>query len=162
MLGSVSAAQITDKPRRFVTLLYSLDRAIKNLKPATKKPSHTPATSHNKKLPRSHCVSLQFQDDRDKIANLIEEALRSCFSNQQILSPGLVSLTSLPNQTTLLLPGPEYPRLQRLEDVKQASALKAAALEPAVDTRQQQQRLHEQQPDSTQAEPQAMLSEAGS
>ncbi|XP_033218846.1 nuclear receptor-binding protein homolog isoform X1 [Belonocnema kinseyi] len=54
------------------------------------------------------------ESDRDKIANLIEEALRCCF-NKQMMSPGMVSLTNLPSQTTLLLPGPDYPRLKDTE-----------------------------------------------
>lgn len=29
-----------------------------------------------------------------------------------MMSPGMVSLTNLPSQTTLLLPGPDYPRLK--------------------------------------------------
>ncbi|XP_011496866.1 PREDICTED: nuclear receptor-binding protein homolog [Ceratosolen solmsi marchali] len=85
------------------------------------------------------------EDDRDKIANLIEEALRSCFNKQQLLSPGLVSLTNLPSQTTLLLPGPEFPRLQPLK-----------SMEPG--TRQQQQQRH-YDPDM---EPQTIANEVGS
>lgn len=50
------------------------------------------------------------QSDRDKIANLIEEALRCCF-NKQMMTPEMLSLSNLPSQT-LLLPGPEFPRLQ--------------------------------------------------
>lgn len=56
-----------------------------------------------------------FQNDRDKIANLIEEALRSCF-NKQMMMPGMVSLTNLPTQTTLLLPGPEFSCLQHFDN----------------------------------------------
>lgn len=55
------------------------------------------------------------ENDRDKIANLIEEALRSCF-NKQMMTPGMVSLTNLPTQTTLLLPGPEFPCLQHFDN----------------------------------------------
>lgn len=66
------------------------------------------------------CVVLQ--NDRDKIANLIEEALRSCF-NKQMMTPGMVSLTNLPTQTTLLLPGPEFPCLQHLTDGSIAHAV---------------------------------------
>lgn len=51
------------------------------------------------------------EDDRDRIGNLIEEALRSCFSKQMMV-PGLVSLNNLPSQTTLLLPGPEFPSIE--------------------------------------------------
>ncbi|XP_043269407.1 nuclear receptor-binding protein homolog [Venturia canescens] len=39
------------------------------------------------------------ENDRDKIGNLIEEALHSCF-NKQLMSPGSTSLPSLPSQTT--------------------------------------------------------------
>ncbi|XP_043252556.1 nuclear receptor-binding protein [Colletes gigas] len=55
------------------------------------------------------------ENDRDKIGNLIEEALRSCF-NKQLMTPGMVSLTNLPTQTTLLLPGPEFPCLQHFDN----------------------------------------------
>lgn len=55
------------------------------------------------------------QNDRDKIANLIEEALRRYF-NKQMVTPGMVSLTNLPTQTTLLLPGPEFPCLQHFDN----------------------------------------------
>ncbi|XP_015121043.1 nuclear receptor-binding protein homolog isoform X2 [Diachasma alloeum] len=55
------------------------------------------------------------EDDRDKIANLIEEALRSCFS-KQLTNPGMVSLTNLPSQTTLLLPDPEFQCNQNLDN----------------------------------------------
>ncbi|XP_012268951.1 nuclear receptor-binding protein homolog isoform X2 [Athalia rosae] len=55
------------------------------------------------------------ENDRDKIGNLIEEALRSCF-NKQLMNPGMVSLTSLPTQTTLLLSGSEFPSLQHLDN----------------------------------------------
>ncbi|OAD54806.1 Nuclear receptor-binding protein like protein [Eufriesea mexicana] len=55
------------------------------------------------------------ENDRDKIANLIEEALRSCF-NKQMMTPGMVSLTNLPTQTTLLLPGPEFSCLQHFDN----------------------------------------------
>ncbi|XP_035718360.1 nuclear receptor-binding protein homolog isoform X1 [Vespa mandarinia] len=55
------------------------------------------------------------ENDRDKIANLIEEALRSCF-NKQMMMPGMVSLTNLPTQTTLLLPGPEFSCLQHFDN----------------------------------------------
>ncbi|XP_046740655.1 nuclear receptor-binding protein homolog isoform X2 [Diprion similis] len=55
------------------------------------------------------------ENDRDKIGNLIEEALRSCF-NKQMMNPGMVSLTNLPTQTTLLLSGPEMPCLQHLDN----------------------------------------------
>lgn len=58
-------------------------------------------------------LSLNLQNDRDKIGNLIDEALRSCF-NKQLMTPGLVSLTNLPTQTTLLLPGQEF--LQHLSN----------------------------------------------
>ncbi|OXU19757.1 hypothetical protein TSAR_010575 [Trichomalopsis sarcophagae] len=100
------------------------------------------------------------EDDRDKIANLIDEGLRSCCSKQQMLSPGLVSLTNLPNQTTLLLPGPEFPRLQRLEDVKQPSPAKNVepAIRPYLQQQPTQQRRHE--PDN--AEPQTIAGEVGS
>ncbi|RLU21867.1 hypothetical protein DMN91_006244 [Ooceraea biroi] len=55
------------------------------------------------------------ENDRDKIANLIEEALRRYF-NKQMVTPGMVSLTNLPTQTTLLLPGPEFPCLQHFDN----------------------------------------------
>lgn len=55
------------------------------------------------------------QNDRDKIANLIEEALRRYF-NKQMVTPGMVSLTNLPTQTTLLLPGSEFPCLQHFDN----------------------------------------------
>ncbi|XP_011305000.1 nuclear receptor-binding protein homolog isoform X1 [Fopius arisanus] len=55
------------------------------------------------------------EDDRDKIGNLIEEALRSCFS-KQLMNPGMVSLTNLPSQTTLLLSDPEFPCIQNLDN----------------------------------------------
>ncbi|XP_012282696.1 nuclear receptor-binding protein homolog [Orussus abietinus] len=55
------------------------------------------------------------ENDRDKIGNLIEEALRSCF-NKQLMSPGMVSLTNLPTQATLLLSGPEFPCMEHLEN----------------------------------------------
>ncbi|XP_012227506.1 nuclear receptor-binding protein isoform X3 [Linepithema humile] len=55
------------------------------------------------------------ENDRDKIANLIEEALRRYF-NKQMVTPGMVSLTNLPTQTTLLLPGSEFPCLQHFDN----------------------------------------------
>ncbi|KAH0952722.1 hypothetical protein HN011_009225 [Eciton burchellii] len=55
------------------------------------------------------------ENDRDKLANLIEEALRRYF-NKQMVTPGMVSLTNLPTQTTLLLPGPEFPCLQHCDN----------------------------------------------
>jgi len=33
-----------------------------------------------------------------------------------MVTPGMVSLTNLPTQTTLLLPGPEFPCLQHLDN----------------------------------------------
>lgn len=57
------------------------------------------------------------ENDRDKIGSLIEEALRSCFNKQMMMmNPGMVSLTNLPTQTTLLLSGPEFPCLQHLDN----------------------------------------------
>lgn len=57
-----------------------------------------------------------FQNDRDKIGNLIEEALHSCF-NKQMMSPGMMSLPSLPSQTTLSgQTVAEYPCLQHLDN----------------------------------------------
>ncbi|XP_058807614.1 nuclear receptor-binding protein homolog isoform X2 [Phymastichus coffea] len=80
------------------------------------------------------------ENDRDKIANLIEEALRGCISKQQMMSPNLVSLANLPNQTTLLLPGPEFSRLQRLEDVKEQPQFSAPQkmVEPVTRPQQEQ------------------------
>ncbi|XP_034934785.1 nuclear receptor-binding protein homolog [Chelonus insularis] len=43
------------------------------------------------------------ESDRDTLAHLIEETLRS-YSNKQKMRPGMVSLANLPNQAPLLLP----------------------------------------------------------
>ncbi|XP_023245562.1 nuclear receptor-binding protein homolog isoform X2 [Copidosoma floridanum] len=78
------------------------------------------------------------ENDRDKIANLIDEALRSCFNKQQTLSPGVVSLANLPSQT-LLLPGPDFPRLQRIEPVD---------LSKSIGNAKEHQLHHESEPSS--------------
>lgn len=90
---------------------------------------------------------------------MIEEALRGCISKQQMMSPNLVSLSNLPNQTTLLLPGPEFPRLQRLEDVKeqQLHAASQKTIEPV--TRPQQEQRH---CEPHKIEPQTIVSEGSS
>ncbi|XP_046478095.1 nuclear receptor-binding protein [Neodiprion pinetum] len=66
------------------------------------------------------------ENDRDKIGNLIEEALRSCF-NKQMMNPGMVSLTNLPTQTTLLLSGPEFPCLQHLDNNSSVAGVATAS-----------------------------------
>lgn len=68
-------------------------------------------------LRRSFCIDRVtiFQSDRDKIANLIEEALRR-FNKQVTTIPGTVSITNLLPQTKLLLPGPELTSIRPIEN----------------------------------------------
>lgn len=62
-------------------------------------------------------VNLGFinENDRDLLADLIEDVLQSSI-NKQMLRPGIVSLSNLPGQATLLLPPPEYPSAQHFDN----------------------------------------------
>lgn len=60
------------------------------------------------------------QSDRDALARLMEETIRS-FYNKQKMRPAMVSLTNLP--TSLLLPESELPRIQDLETLNHNASL---------------------------------------
>ncbi|XP_014228543.1 nuclear receptor-binding protein homolog isoform X1 [Trichogramma pretiosum] len=88
--------------------------------------------------------------DRDMLANLIDEALASCF-NKRMLKPGMVSLSNLVNPTTLRLPEPGQSQIRTLDAEAlskhlQLQATLAAQNNMGLDTpmNKHQEQLHQQ------------------
>uniref|UniRef100_A0ABD2X2N0 Nuclear receptor-binding protein homolog n=1 Tax=Trichogramma kaykai TaxID=54128 RepID=A0ABD2X2N0_9HYME len=88
--------------------------------------------------------------DRDMLANLIDEALASCF-NKRMLKPGMVSLSNLVNPTTLRLPEPGQSQIRTLDAEAlskhlQLQATLAAQNNMGLDTpmNKLQEQLHQQ------------------